>query len=578
MNWVRVEAKGDGDVVEYYYMNTETKETTWDRPNVEGEIPIYGRKFTGKVKTEEVVDDKPKPEDWWAIKTDDGEVYYMHRVTKTTTWDKPCEGDIELYGKKFVKKEVQEDTTTTTTTERSSKKNDNENSKEEDEKDNINNDDMKKAYLEVQNVDGLNPTKAPRRIALSILKQKWIKRTTGEIGDDADVYYLNVETNETSWEKPKDFGDDKKAKYEGIVFDEEEDFESNLKHLDFMSNEARKDRDLMIQKRDADAEKRVYKRLQSLHRLASDYGDDESWIEAFQQDDFALLREIIRYLGKGTSADVRSYTMRMLSFADDMCPEGTVKYMKEEMHYDSIWKHVEQAFREALSLCGHLGHEEGDEKPDIVSIRETSELLAGIVLYTRVEKEKSRPSSSLLDTMFSVMNTSLPQKTFMQMSNSICEINSLHEGSATTNPVMKGLASNPKSEQWSEALVYQLNETENSDEEALKVIIKVVIDIYAEKVTSNFFYTNDMNVLVDILIRELTDLPMESELRVDFLSAIENLMQNSPWFAKGQYRKDDVKATLDGIIEAYESDSSFSKNAYEKAKAVLQSSMDLLKE
>ena len=41
-------------------MNTKTKETTWDRPR--GEIPIYGRKYTGKVKEEVQEEDmKSKP-------------------------------------------------------------------------------------------------------------------------------------------------------------------------------------------------------------------------------------------------------------------------------------------------------------------------------------------------------------------------------------------------------------------------------------------------------------------------------------------------------------------------------------
>ena len=70
------------------------------------------------------------------------------------------------------------------------------------------------------------------------------------------------------------------------------------------------------------------------------------------------------------------------------------------------------------------------------------------------------------------------------------------------------------------------------------------------------------HVLVDILLRELNDIPMESDLRVDFLVAMENLMQNSPWFSKGQYRKDDIREALNGILEAYEGDSSFSKAAY----------------
>ena len=54
---------------------------------------------------------------------------------------------------------------------------------------------------------------------------------------------------------------------------------------------------------------------------------------------------------------------------------------------------------------------------------------------------------------------------------------------------------------------------------------------------------------------------MESDLRVDFLVALENLMQNSPWFSKGQYRKDDIREA-EWYFEAYEGDSSFSKAAY----------------
>jgi hypothetical protein len=574
MDWVRVESQsGSGGEVEYYYMNTKTKETTWDRPSdVQGEIPIYGRKFTGKVKKEESGDDEDdmqsKPEDWWAVKTDSGEVYYMHRRTKTTTWDKPCEGEIEEYGKVFaVKEEPKEE-----------EEDQKEEEKEEDKKkqDDL---DLKKAYVKVKNVEGLNPSKAPRRIALSVLKQKWVVRTTGEGGDDADVYYLNVETGDTSWDKPKDFGDDKTAKYMGIEFDLDEDLESNLKDLDFMSSDATKDRDAMIQKRDSNAEKRVYSKIQSLLKLMSESGEDETWTEILEADNYALLRAIVKHLGVGTSADVRSYVMRALSFADDLCPEMTVRIMKEELvgGFDEIWKHCEQGYREAISLCGHLGHEEGDEKPDIVSIREISELLVGIVLYTRVEKETSRPSSTVLDTMFSVMDTPLPQKVFMSMSKCVCEINALHEGPAKNNPVMKAIASNPKSEHWSEALIYELNETDAQDDDTLKVIVKVVIDVYTEKATSNFFYTNDRNVLVDILIRELSDLPMESDLRVNFLVAMENLIQNSPWFGKGQYRKDDIRYALDGIVEAYEGDSTFNKAAYDKAKSVLESCGDLLK-
>ena len=97
-------------------------------------------------------------------------------------------------------------------------------------------------------------------------------------------------------------------------------------------------------------------------------------------------------------------TQCALSFADDLCPEMTVKLMKDELgSFDEVWKHVEQTYREAVSLCGHLGHEKGDAKPDVVSIREVSELLAGVVTYTVWRRKAPDPRALFLDTMFSVM-------------------------------------------------------------------------------------------------------------------------------------------------------------------------------
>ena len=59
-------------------------------------------------------------------------------------------------------------------------------------------------------------------------------------------------------DKPKDFGDDKTAKYLGnrIRYGGGRGIESH--DLDFTGSEATKDRNAMIQKRDSDAEKRVF--------------------------------------------------------------------------------------------------------------------------------------------------------------------------------------------------------------------------------------------------------------------------------------------------------------------------------
>lgn len=43
------------------------------------------------------------------------------------------------------------------------------------------------------------------------------------------------------------------------------------------------------------------------------------------------------------------------------------------------------------------------------------------------------------------------------------------------------------------------------------LILKILYLLFSTSSTSEYFYTNDLRVLVDVFIRELLDLPEESE-------------------------------------------------------------------
>ncbi len=65
-----------------------------------------------------------------------------------------------------------------------------------------------------------------------------------------------------------------------------------------------------------------------------------------------------------------------------------------------------------------------------------------------------------------------------------------------------------------ENLIFILNRASSRDEEDLCVrllILKLLYLLFTTKETSLYFYTNDLKVLVDIFMRELYDLPDESE-------------------------------------------------------------------
>jgi sulfur transfer complex TusBCD TusB component (DsrH family) len=81
-------------------------------------------------------------------------------------------------------------------------------------------------------------------------------------------------------------------------------------------------------------------------------------------------------------------------------------------------------------------------------------------------------------------------------------------------------------------------------------ILKFLSDLFSlakVKNSTNIFYSNDFNVLVDIIIRKLTNLTAEDQIRVDYLSLIQLLIKNSNYMA-GTYRKFDLLECFNQIL------------------------------
>ncbi|KAF6038926.1 nckipsd [Bugula neritina] len=93
------------------------------------------------------------------------------------------------------------------------------------------------------------------------------------------------------------------------------------------------------------------------------------------------------------------------------------------------------------------------------------------------------------------------------------------------------------------------------DDAKMNCVLKFASDLYSLKSTATLLYTNDMKVLIDIIIREITDRSENDAARTEYLSLMHLIMQNSD-YKEHQHRKGDLVSALNQIEFAEESTSS----------------------
>jgi hypothetical protein len=109
-----------------------------------------------------------------------------------------------------------------------------------------------------------------------------------------------------------------------------------------------------------------------------------------------------------------------------------------------------------------------------------------------------------------------------------------------TNRVIKVLSTNLSSyKSFGENLILLLNRESETSLQLL--ILKLLYLIFSTKSTSEYFYTNDLHVLLDVMIRNLLDLPAEDEamqaLRHTYLRVLHPLLSNSQLSRPGSHYK-----------------------------------------
>lgn len=113
-----------------------------------------------------------------------------------------------------------------------------------------------------------------------------------------------------------------------------------------------------------------------------------------------------------------------------------------------------------------------------------------------------------------------------------------------TNRVLKILSHHgPHYQTFGENLILLLNrETETSLQ---LLILKLLYLLFTTPLTHEYFYTNDLRVLLDVIIRNLLDLPNELiALRHTYLRVLYPLLAHTQLSQAPYYKRDEILRTL----------------------------------
>ncbi|GFY44799.1 NCK-interacting protein with SH3 domain [Trichonephila inaurata madagascariensis] len=109
----------------------------------------------------------------------------------------------------------------------------------------------------------------------------------------------------------------------------------------------------------------------------------------------------------------------------------------------------------------------------------------------------------------------------------------LHFESPQENIVLETLKEKQSAQYLTERLIFLLNREEDPckilshNKGTTNSIMKFMVDMFTFPELIDLFYLNDIKVLLDIIVRQLTDLLPGEKKRLDYLCLVRNLLRNS---------------------------------------------------
>lgn len=78
-------------------------------------------------------------------------------------------------------------------------------------------------------------------------------------------------------------------------------------------------------------------------------------------------------------------------------------------------------------------------------------------------------------------------------------------------------------------------------------VLKLFVDLFSDTAAASLFYTNDVKVLIDIIVRQLADLSAGDPRRHQYLQLCRVVMRNSG-YGEHHHRKDDLLKSFTRIF------------------------------
>eukprot|EP00946_MAST-07B_sp_MAST-7B-sp1_P000888 g888.t1 len=184
----------------------------------------------------------------------------------------------------------------------------------------------------------------------------------------------------------------------------------------------------------------------------------------------------------------------------------------------------------------------------------------------------SLTQATFFDPIFSAMEI-CTESTFISACKACLAIN-YHYASRSENKFIVALLERDKNRRFGEALIFLLNEQSAPCNNSLlpKQILRCIIDLMSDASSSSYFYTNDLNVVIDVCLREIRNLDSVDSLRVDYLMALSLILRNSSWAMNGAYRRQEIITVVSDVGKGGDYDT----KAVEAAKSMLSECRSVL--
>ena len=337
----------------------------------------------------------------------------------------------------------------------------------------------------------------------------------------------------------------------------------------------------------AEDEAAVLLRLDRLLELMQRVGEEDDWLAIAKAGDFRVVRAVFNHWSANCPPSVRLVVCRNLVLFFKLVPDAVLRVacgpggfsfagddgggsdgggaepVESEKSIVFVLEQMLDGLKEAKAM-------EGDELREMREEAVTVWMILAESMFAEWQRcgiaEEELPHRALVSIMFDVLEGT-DDFAYKATASAIIAANS-HFGDRGANVVMMTLKTHKNKALLAEAMLGQLNDLgyPNADTPSLRgklrSLLQALEDVFVLPETADFFYVNDLNVLIDVVLRELTNLPMSDELTCNYLQVLKQLLLNSQWFARGdRYRREDICAALESMHEAATEDETGEANA-----------------